>query len=194
MSRTDDRILKATLRLVAAEGFDGATTRKIAEAAGVSELTLFRRFKNKENLVRTAYHTSFEQTVENMKNALASHDSKDLRSSLSEAEKQYSAGLSERSVRFVAEVKRILANEGVQQPETKIMYDMLIDYFQAQIDNGNMRAINPQIAAMVFSSVITFQKVFVKAIHDRDMKDELWWDDFLDIFLYGIAYTKDKEE
>jgi AcrR family transcriptional regulator len=194
MSRTDDRILKATLRLVAAEGFDGATTRRIAEAAGVSEPTLFRRFKNKENLVKTAYSKSFEQTVKNMKNALVGHDSNDLRSSLSEAEKQYSDGLSERSVRFIAEIKRILANEGVRQPETRIMHDTLIDYFQAQIDNGNVRAINPRVAAMVFSSVIAFEKVLVKAFHDRDEKDELWWDDFLDIFLYGIANTKDTEK
>jgi len=39
------------MRVFAEAGFRGATTRKIAEAAGVNEVTLFRQFKSKEALI-----------------------------------------------------------------------------------------------------------------------------------------------
>ena len=50
-TETKERILKAALKLFAANGYKGATTRAIAKEAGVSELTLFRSFKTKENLL-----------------------------------------------------------------------------------------------------------------------------------------------
>jgi AcrR family transcriptional regulator len=45
------KLLEAAMRVFAEAGFRGATTRKIAEAAGVNEVTLFRQFKSKEALI-----------------------------------------------------------------------------------------------------------------------------------------------
>jgi AcrR family transcriptional regulator len=52
MKNTEDRILVAATRVFAEEGVSGATTRKIALAAKVNEVTLFRHFKTKEELLR----------------------------------------------------------------------------------------------------------------------------------------------
>jgi AcrR family transcriptional regulator len=52
MKNTDERILDAATRIFAKEGVSGATTRKIALAAKVNEVTLFRHFKSKEELLR----------------------------------------------------------------------------------------------------------------------------------------------
>ena len=46
-----DRIKKAAIKLFAARGFDGTTTRELAEAAGVAEGTLFRHFDNKKAIL-----------------------------------------------------------------------------------------------------------------------------------------------
>src|ERR1700732_3823071 len=43
-------IIKAVRRLFADKGFDGTTTRALADAAGVSEALLFKHFPNKEAL------------------------------------------------------------------------------------------------------------------------------------------------
>src|SRR5262245_47908348 len=43
-------IIKAVRRLFAEKGFDGSTTRELADAAGVSEALLFKHFPNKEAL------------------------------------------------------------------------------------------------------------------------------------------------
>jgi AcrR family transcriptional regulator len=45
------RLLEAAMRVFAESGFRGATTRRIAEAAGVNEVTLFRQFKSKAALI-----------------------------------------------------------------------------------------------------------------------------------------------
>jgi AcrR family transcriptional regulator len=53
---SDDTILDAVVATVLAHGYAGATTRQIATTAGVNEVTLFRRFANKESLVQAAIH------------------------------------------------------------------------------------------------------------------------------------------
>lgn len=45
------RILEAARRVYSTFGWRGATTRRIAEAAGVNEVTIFRQFGNKEALL-----------------------------------------------------------------------------------------------------------------------------------------------
>lgn len=49
-----EQLLSAAVRVVAEQGWRGATTRRIAEAAGVNEVTLFRHFGSKETLIRQA--------------------------------------------------------------------------------------------------------------------------------------------
>lgn len=47
-NQTRTRILQAAQRLFAAKGFEGTTTRDLAQTAGVAEGTLFRHFANKK--------------------------------------------------------------------------------------------------------------------------------------------------
>ncbi|HEX8848176.1 MAG TPA: helix-turn-helix domain-containing protein [Gemmatimonadaceae bacterium] len=53
-SPSRDRILEAAQRVYAEHGFRGATTRRIAEVAGVNEVTLFRIFGGKDALLAEA--------------------------------------------------------------------------------------------------------------------------------------------
>lgn len=50
---TRERILSAASQLMARKGYKGATTKKIAELAGVNEVTLFRHFKSKDGILQT---------------------------------------------------------------------------------------------------------------------------------------------
>ena len=49
-----DRILEAAARVYAETGFRGATTRRIADEAGVNEITIFRQFGSKAALIDEA--------------------------------------------------------------------------------------------------------------------------------------------
>jgi AcrR family transcriptional regulator len=50
-AQTRTRILQAAQKLFASKGFDGTTTRDLAQAAGVAEGTLFRYFANKKSIL-----------------------------------------------------------------------------------------------------------------------------------------------
>lgn len=52
MLSTEDKILNAATLVFAKRGISGATTREIAQRARVNEVTLFRHFRNKEELLR----------------------------------------------------------------------------------------------------------------------------------------------
>jgi AcrR family transcriptional regulator len=49
-----DQLIEAAARLYGEAGYRGATTRRIAVAAGVNEITLFRHFGSKDALIREA--------------------------------------------------------------------------------------------------------------------------------------------
>lgn len=49
-----DRIIGAAAELFSRSGYRGATTRRIAERADVNEVTIFRHFGSKEELIREA--------------------------------------------------------------------------------------------------------------------------------------------
>ena len=53
---TEDRILDAAARIFEEVGFRETTTRRIADEAGVNEVTLFRHFRTKERLLMAAVH------------------------------------------------------------------------------------------------------------------------------------------
>jgi AcrR family transcriptional regulator len=80
---TRRHIMKVALKLFSSEGYYQTTTKQIAEAAGVNEITLFRHFGTKENLfqettehyvmdlnikdeINTLIADEFEQTVINI--------------------------------------------------------------------------------------------------------------------------------
>jgi len=52
MKDTRQRLLEAATRVFARDGVSGATTREIAREAKVNEVTLFRHFQNKDELLR----------------------------------------------------------------------------------------------------------------------------------------------
>ena len=55
---TQQRILDAAMLVFSREGISGATTREIARVAQVNEVTLFRHFRNKNELLRKAIQCS----------------------------------------------------------------------------------------------------------------------------------------
>lgn len=52
MTEKQEKIIQAALLLFAKEGFHATSTRKVANAAGVSEGLIFRHFGNKEGLLQ----------------------------------------------------------------------------------------------------------------------------------------------
>jgi AcrR family transcriptional regulator len=58
---TRDRLIRASIGLVAREGLAAATTAAIAQKAGVAEGTLYRHFESKDDLLIAAYRQLKEE-------------------------------------------------------------------------------------------------------------------------------------
>lgn len=50
----DEEVFEAAIAVMVERGYTGATTKQIAEAAGINEVTLFRRYGTKARLLRAA--------------------------------------------------------------------------------------------------------------------------------------------
>ena len=61
---TDATMFDAALAVLAERGYVGATTRRIAEAAGINEVTLFRRFGDKRQLILAAIHADISRLAD----------------------------------------------------------------------------------------------------------------------------------
>src|SRR5262249_1427962 len=58
---TRRRILEAAARVFARDGFRGATTREIAREAQVNEVTLFRHYRSRNDLLRAVLCRPLEE-------------------------------------------------------------------------------------------------------------------------------------
>jgi AcrR family transcriptional regulator len=68
---TVDALVEATARILTREGFDNASTNRIAEMAGVSIGSLYQYYPNKEALVAAVIDRHNRQTMKTVRAALA---------------------------------------------------------------------------------------------------------------------------
>lgn len=60
MDETEQRIIEAAIKVFSEKGFSGTSTREIATVAGVNEVTLFRKFGSKKNILNKIIHRAVE--------------------------------------------------------------------------------------------------------------------------------------
>lgn len=104
----DDQIFQAIIETITEYGYSGATTRQIAETAGISEVTLFRKFTNKATMVNSAVAA----LIKKIDFESVTQYSGDLRSDLIRVIEAYQATVASHSRFFL-----ILINEMKLHPE-----------------------------------------------------------------------------
>jgi len=149
---TRDRILEAGLRVFSKKGYLGATTREIANEAGIAEVTLFRQFSSKERL--------FEEVIHNytflpaLKGLLPEIEDMNYANALSEIATRFLSRLSERR-----ELIQIMHAEVRMYPaKVKEIYKNLVDeiyrtlasYFKEVRNRGAVRNFHPELGARAF--------------------------------------------
>jgi AcrR family transcriptional regulator len=138
---TRKRILEAAEKVFSRDGFQGATTREIAREAQVNEVTLFRHFRSRDDLLRETilFRTIAPEELLNSKAAWKS----DLPSQLEQYVRKYYALLLEREalVRAVVGEGRLLP-PAVRQAVLEKMVPMraaLIERLQMAQKVGSIR-------------------------------------------------------
>jgi AcrR family transcriptional regulator len=158
MISTEDKILRAATGVFAKRGVTGATTREIARRARVNEVTLFRHFNNKDELLRRVILCSSQQ-FEDVFAAAPLETEADFRRTVETYALVYARKLvaNEEFVRtFMGELTRHLElcrrlfTEGGKPARQKF-----IAYLRAAKRRGLMRSgIDPTMAADALSAMI----------------------------------------
>jgi AcrR family transcriptional regulator len=149
---TKEKLLKATLKLISEKGYLGATTREIAQEAGVTELTLFRRFGSKERLFEELLNSYTFLPM--LRDLLPELDGLAYEDALGLIATRFLLSLKERK-----SMVRIMYSEVTIYPEkVRRVYNKFIDemrstlanYFEVLQDRGILRkTISPELAARV---------------------------------------------
>ena len=194
---THDRILEAAIKLFSEKGFNGTTTKEIAEAAEVNEALIFRHFSTKRDL----YGAIIEKKINDepgIELPLETHrDSKDDRLVFTSIATHMfeKCGKDPSFMRLL----HFSALEGHDLSDmffdTYVEYiNMLIsDYIDTRIKDGAFKKLNPLQSSKAFIGMIVnqiiVQELFGEKKKNHTNNKELV-DTFVEIFLNGIKSGK----
>ncbi|MDD3338576.1 MAG: TetR/AcrR family transcriptional regulator [Lachnospiraceae bacterium] len=163
--KTQEKIIDATMELVIQKGYLLTTTKEIAENAGVNESTIFRRFKNKKEIILSAMQlakwnpslkeTDFQSTGDIRKDLISF--SQEYMRKVTPQMVKISIGL--RAPELVKETSKGI----LQVPMT--FKKVLVNYFDEYLPN---KSISSENLAMQFLSM-NFGFVFLKASFGKQL-------------------------
>jgi TetR/AcrR family transcriptional regulator len=202
MAVKDEEILKAAMKTIVREGYDGATTKLIADEAGINEVTLFRKFHSKENILQAVI-------MQQRDNALQALTSAFLSRGVHEDDKgnapRIATTLTELGYRLIEFMKTkmdlmiLLISEGRRKPSvakviSSIPQDMIVQLrklFEEQMRLKKIRDVDPQLAAVTFLGFLFYYSLMKELFNDKVIKENKGiLDGFVDIFLNGVRIAK----
>ncbi|NJL35868.1 MAG: TetR/AcrR family transcriptional regulator [Leptolyngbyaceae cyanobacterium RM2_2_4] len=192
---TQTRILKAAQRLFARRGYDGTTTRDLAQAAGVAEGTLFRHFENKKAIL---IEVATQGWVEILTDLLTELSEMGSYKAIAQVMRRRMLNLHQN-----ADMLRVCFMEAQFHPDLRDriqsdviakMTDVAEAFFQTAMDRGIYRPMNPRIVAQVFLGMFTIagfsqDTVMVEGSSPQAMQEMA--EGLADIFLNGVLATQD---
>jgi AcrR family transcriptional regulator len=194
---TRTRILNAAQRLFAQKGYNGTTTKDLAQAASVAEGTLFRHFANKKAiLVELATQGWIEILT-------------DLLTELSEmGSYQAVAQVMRRRMLNIhknADLMRVCFLEAQFHPELRDriqaeviskMTDVAEAFFETAMERGIYRPMNPRLVAHVFLGMFAVAGFSQQTLLENDSSPKAMQEmaeGLADIFLNGVLAQPQKE-
>jgi len=191
------QLLEIAMKLFSEQGFDGTSTREIAEAAGVNEALIFRHFRTKEDLFWAVLSDRVERRGRNRRIRELAKSEGDFREVLV----AIAETLLDRTDDDAA-VTRLLFYSALRNRELshrffrtygQEKFETLADHIRVGIAAGRLRAVNPAIAARSFLGMIVYhylvEEVFgvphAQALSTRELAEEL-----VSIFIEGISANR----
>jgi TetR/AcrR family transcriptional regulator len=194
MEKVEDKILDAAMQVFAENGYNGATTMKIANEAYINEITIFRKFQSKENLLKAVISKYHREALETLDSLLCQEKSADTELCVKTLEINLKQFMESR-IDFII----MLMAEGRKRPDISHlltsfinkMIEHLKEYFQSQIDEGKIRNLNPDVLAFSLFSFIFYKCLSEKLLDEKVLKnDEKAFSEHTDILMRGILNSE----
>ena len=194
-TETRTRILKSALKLFAKLGYDGTTTRDLAESAGIAEGTLFRHFPNKKAIL---IEVATQGWVEILTDLLTELSEMGSYKAVAQVMRRRMLNLHKN-----ADMLKVCFMEAQFHPELRDriqlevidkMTDVAEVFFQSAMDQGIYRRMNPKIVARVFLgmfAVAGFSQDTIVGEGSSPAEMQEMAEGLADIFLNGVL-VKDK--
>ncbi len=191
-SDTRLKLLEATLELISEKGYLGATTREIAKRAGVSELTLFRKFEKKEKLFEEVLKT--QTFLPLLRETVIEVEDLEPAEALETIGIRYLQTLKERKM-FVKIVLSELNTypekvRNVQMQFVREMEGTLQGYLEKLQKSGKLRAVSLEAAARTFLRMLFSFFILEEIIKDQNISSKTLKKtvrEVVDIFMYGTV-------
>ena len=190
---TQLKIIDATMTLIIEKGYSGATTKNIATLAGVNECTIFRRFREKKEIVLAAL------SLPKWNLGLKREDfvySGDLVADLMSFSTVYTTKMTSRMMQ-VSVGLRTAELEGAALPEIMqvplLFKSVLMEYFDEMQKKGIIRKCDIEAIAMQFISM-NFGFIFLDAsFGDKliSISKEDYITESVEVFAKGISANID---
>lgn len=195
-SETRNRILKAALRLFARQGYDGTTTRDLAEAANVAEGTLFRHFANKKAIL---VEVATQGWVEILTDLLTELSGMGSYKAIAQVMRRRMLHLHENAdmlrVCFMEAQFHPDLREHIQSEVIAKMTDVAEAFFQTAMDQGVYRPMDPKMVARVFLgmfAVAGFSQSTIMSPSAAAADMQQMAEGLADIFLNGVLVPSEK--
>ena len=190
LDETGEKIVKATFDIIKREGIAKATTKKISAEAGFNEVTIFRKFENKNNLIEITkeYYTqiliskledAFDFTGDEKVEEYLQNNFIGLLNLSDEDFGIIKVGMEEAG--DVSDRKRLLSQI------TDAIISKFEAYFKLQIEKGAIRDVDARVLGVLCYSM-TFQSIILYRIYNDadDIEKEEYGKNYLDILFNGI--------
>lgn len=187
---TAEKIIVATFEILQREGVQKATTKRIASKAGVNEVTIFRKFESKKNLVEITKNYYLQKLMNTLEDIFDFGDDDEIEvylkgcfyAILNLSDDDFSIlKVAMEEVRGISDKKHLISEV------TDVMIGKLEEFFNLQLSKGKIRDVDARSLAIMCFSVL-FQSVILWKVYDKDMgfEENPYADDMLDILFNGI--------
>ena len=187
---TQTRILKAARKLFARRGFDGTTTRDLAQEAGVAEGTLFRHFENKKAIL---IEVTTQGWIEILTDLLTELSEMGSYKAIAQVMRRRMLNLHQNAdllkVCFLEAQFHPDLRDRIQTEVIVKMTDVAEAFFQTAMDQGIYRRMNPRLVAQVFLGMFTvagFSRDTIMPDNASPQETLEMAEGMADIFLNGV--------
>ena len=190
LDETGEKIVKATFDIIKREGIAKATTKKISAEAGFNEVTIFRKFENKNNMIEITKEYYTQKLISQLEEAFDFKGDEKVEEYLQNnfigllnlPDEDFGiikVGMEEAG--DVSDRKRLLSQI------TDAIISKFEAYFKLQIEKGAIRDVDARVLGVLCYSM-TFQSIVLYRIYNDadDVEKEEYGKNYLDILFNGI--------